>query len=251
MAVAGRLDLSPLATFDPVIGPSSLRQRWNSWKRCFDINIAALNINDDKPKRAVLLYQAGQATQEVFDTIPETGDDFATAIEKADNYFTPKKNVTYEILQFRKAVQQSGETVDQFATRIRKLASTYEFTDLAKELKSTLIQNSQSKRLRRVALREDLSLDALLDKARSQEASEEQAKGIEQMQSISEAVNVLQYKKPPLRDWQSPKKTTTEGQNTCRNCGFLCPHKNGMCPAKGQKCNKCGKMNHFTFFFQS
>ena len=89
--------------------------------------------------------------------------------------------MTYEIFQFRKAVQQSGETVDQFATRIRKLASTYEFTDLAKELKSTIIQNSQSKRLRRVALREDLSLDALLDKARSQEASEEQAKGIEQM----------------------------------------------------------------------
>ena len=113
---------------------------------------AALNINDDKQKRAVLLYQAGQATQEIFDTIPETGDDFATAMEKLDNYFTPNKNVTYEIFQFRKAVQQFGETIDQFATRLRKLASTCEFTDLAKELKSTIIQNSQSKRLRRVAL---------------------------------------------------------------------------------------------------
>ena len=37
----------------------------------------------------------------------------------------------------------------------------------------------------------------------------------------------------------------TEGQNTCHNCGFLWPHKNGMFPAKGQTCNKCGKMNHF------
>ena len=193
----------------------------------------------------MLLYQAGQATQEIFDTIPEMGDNFATAMEKLDNYFTTKKNVTYEIFQFRKAVQQSGEMVDQFATRLRKLASTCEFTDLAKELKSTIIQNCQSKRSRRVALREDLSLDALLDKARSQEASEEQAKGIEQMQSTSEAVNVLQYKKPPPRDWQSPRKTTTEGQNTCRNSGFLWPHKNGMCPAKGQTCNNCGKMNHF------
>ena len=80
----------------------------------------------------MLLYQAGQATQEIFVTIPEMGDDFARAMEKLDNYFTPKKNVTYEIFQFRKAVQQSGETVDQFATRLRKLASNYEFTDLAK-----------------------------------------------------------------------------------------------------------------------
>ena len=101
---------------------------------------------------------AGQATQEIFDTIPETGDDFVTAMEKLGNYFTPKKNVTHEIFQFRKAVQQSGETVDQFATRLRKLASTCEFTDLAKELKSTIIQNCKSKRLRRVALREEIYL---------------------------------------------------------------------------------------------
>ena len=117
-----------------------------------------------------------------------------------------QKNVTYEIFQFRKAIQQSGETVDQFATRLRKLASTCEFTDLAKELKSTIIQNCQSKHLRRVALREELSLDALFYKARSQEACEKQAKGIEQMQSTSEAVYVLQYNKPPPRDWQSPRK---------------------------------------------
>ena len=86
----------------------------------------------------MLFYQARQATQEIFDTIPETGDDFATAMEKLDNYFTPKKNVTYEIFQFIKAVQQSGEMVDQFATRLRKLASTCEFTDLAKELSPLL-----------------------------------------------------------------------------------------------------------------
>ena len=176
MAVLGRINLSPLATFDPVSDPSSLSQRWNSGKRRFKIYVATLSINDDKQKRAVLLYKAGQATHEIFDTIPETGDDFATAMEKLDNYFTPKKNVTYEIFQFRKAVQQSGVTVDQSATRLWKLASTCEFTDLAKELKSTIIQNCQSKRLRRVVLRKDLFLDALLDKARSQEVSEEQTK---------------------------------------------------------------------------
>ena len=192
----------------------------------------------------MLLYQAGYATQENFDTIPETGDDFATAKEKLDNYFTPKKNVTYKIFQFRKAVQQSRETVDQFDNRLRKLASTCEFTGLEKELKSTIIQNCQSKHLRRVALCEDLSFDTLLDKARSQEASEEQAEGIEQMQSTSEAVNVFstRYHSP---ETGSHKEKTTEGQNKCFNCGFLWPRKNGICPAKGRICNKCGKMTHF------
>lgn len=100
MAVAGKINLSPLAPFDPVSDPSLLSQWWKSWKRRFEIYVAAINITDDKQKRAVLLYQAGQATQEIFDTIPETGDNFATAMEKLDSYFTPKKNVAYEIFQF-------------------------------------------------------------------------------------------------------------------------------------------------------
>ena len=89
--------------------------------------LVALNITEDKQKRALLLYQAGQATQEIFDTLPETGEDFAMAISKLDGYFSPK-NVDYEVFQFRQAVQKAGETVNQFATRL--LAAHCEFSDL-------------------------------------------------------------------------------------------------------------------------
>jgi hypothetical protein len=30
----------------------------------------------------------------------------------------------------------------------------------------------------------------------------------------------------------------------CRNCGGSFPHQ-GLCPAKGKQCRKCGKLNHF------
>ena len=134
-----------------------------------------MNITDNKQKRALLLYQAGPETQEIFETLTDTGDDYKTAQEKLDAYFSPKKNVDYEIFQFRQAVQQPGETVDQFATRLRKIAINCEFHDTSKEIKAVIIQNCQSKRLRRYALREDaLSLDDLLAKARSLEASEMQ-----------------------------------------------------------------------------
>ena len=65
-------------------------------------------MKDDAKKRAFLLYQVGEATQEIFDTLEETGDDCKTAIEKLDEYFTPKKNVDYEIFQFRQAKQNNG-----------------------------------------------------------------------------------------------------------------------------------------------
>ena len=102
------------------------------------------------------------------------------------------------------------------------------------------MQNCQSKRLRRVALREDLTLDALLDKARSQEASEEQAKGIEQMQSTSEAMNVLQYKELLPRYWQSPQEKK-KCQNTCHNCVFCGPIRMACVQQKVKHATSVGK----------
>ncbi|CAB4027153.1 Hypothetical predicted protein [Paramuricea clavata] len=117
----------------------------------------AVNVKDNAQKRALLLYQAGEATQEIFDTLSETGEDndYKTAIEKLDEYFSPKKNVDYEIFQFRQAKQNADERTDQFATRLRKLAAHCEFHDVDHEIKSAIIQNCRSKHLRRYALRQD------------------------------------------------------------------------------------------------
>ena len=90
----------------------------DSWTKRFKTYVAAMNIADDKQKRALFLYQAGPETQEIFKTLTDTGDDYTTAQEILNAYFSPKKNVEYEIFPFRQGVQQPGETVDQFATRL-------------------------------------------------------------------------------------------------------------------------------------
>ena len=245
--MASKIDLAPLPQFDPLSEPSSLSQRWKSWTKRFQTYVAALGIKDDKQKRALLLYQAGEATQEIFETLEDTGEDYKTAKEKLDEYFSPKKNVDYEIFQFRKATQQPGETIDQFVTRLRKLAATCEFHDASREIKSAVIQNCLSKRLRRYALREDtLKLDDLLAKARSLEASETQATGIEK-NLPSEEVNRLSHKRQQskLTMKKPPRQSTQSSSNICQQCGLIWPHRTKPCPAKGQSCNKCGKPNHF------
>ena len=60
---------------------------------------------------------------------------------KFDEYFLPKKDVSYEMFQFRQASQNSDETLDQFVTHLRKLAEHCEFIDLDRELKLAVIQN--------------------------------------------------------------------------------------------------------------
>ena len=115
-SIAHKVNVAPLPPFDPASDPNSLGQRWKTWKRRFETFLVAVN---DKQKPALLLYQAGQDTQELFDTLTDTGEDYATAIRKLDAYSTPKKNVDFETFQFRQAAQQDGETVDQFVARHR------------------------------------------------------------------------------------------------------------------------------------
>ena len=216
-----------------------------------------MNITNTTQQRALLLYQVGQHTQEIFDSFPNNGedDDYDTALQKLDEYFLPKKNVTYEVFQFRQAVQHPNETIDQYATRLRKLAEHCEFADTDSEIFATIIQHCSSTRLRRYALREDdLTLDTLLPKARAMEASETQARGIETSLNLpapgyttTDSAHFIKNRIHPsasASNLRQRHRGNNSAANQCGKCGYLLPHK-GQCPAKGQNCNSCGKMNHF------
>ena len=125
----------------------------------------------------------------------DTGDDYKTAQTKLDVYFLPKKNVDYEIFQFRQAVQQHSETIYQFVPRLQQLAAHCEFQEFDRELKSAIIQKCQSERLGRNGLREEaLTLDNLA-KACSLDAIELQAVGIEKsLHHAHETVHSIQQK---------------------------------------------------------
>ena len=58
-------------------------------------------------KRALLLYLSGPDVQELFDTLPDTGEDkgFDVVVKKLTDYFAPKPNTDFEIFKFRQAIQ--------------------------------------------------------------------------------------------------------------------------------------------------
>lgn len=182
--MAAKLDVLPLPPFNQVSDPTSISQRWTQWKRRCETNLLAVNIADDAQKRALLLYQAGPATQEIFYSLPVAqgeATDYKTALEKLNAYFAPRKNVDFEIFQFRQAKQKIGETTNQDAIRLRQLPAHCEFPEVDNELKSAIIQNCSSKQLRLFALREEkLTLATLLSKAYVLEACESQARDIEE-----------------------------------------------------------------------
>lgn len=131
---------------------------------------------------------------EIFETLPDTGDDYDTAVAKFTEFFAPNKNAEIEIYKFRQAKQETGESIlDPFHTRLsyRQLSLTCEFVENDKESKSQIIQRCNSTMIRRRALKEDMSLNDLLKLARSMEISDRQASEIEKSDGSTNDVNAL------------------------------------------------------------
>ena len=152
--------------FEPfdIHADDAIAQRWRKWIKRLENLFVAAAISDKKRQRALLLYYAGEEVSEISDTLPDTGDDFETAKTKLNAY----------------AKQNPGETMNSYHSRLRQLATTCEFTDVDKEVKSQIIQSCTSQRLRRKALRDStMTLEALLAEARALEFSEQQATDIE------------------------------------------------------------------------
>ena len=201
---------SALPNFDPfdIHADGAIAKRWRKWITRLENQFVAPAITDKKRQRALLLYYAGEEVCEIFETLVDTGDDFAMVKEKLTEYFDPKKNVEYEIYTFWQARQNPGESMNAFYSRLRQLSATCEFGDVDKEIKSQIILTCSSQRLRRKALRDTtMTLETLLNEARALKISETQAKDIE---SSGNAANAL------LPTPSQPKKN-------CFSCGGIWP----------------------------
>nr|CAI5841582.1 unnamed protein product [Callosobruchus analis] len=77
----------------------SLGQRWEKWKRSLTIYLEAMDIRTPIKKRATLLLLGGSGIQEIFYNLPgasveptEDNDVFTIAIQKLDEYLSPKQS---------------------------------------------------------------------------------------------------------------------------------------------------------------
>ena len=247
-----------LPSFDPnepPVGP-----RWTKWLSRFNNYLVAADVTDPARKKALLLHYAGEAVQDIYDALPTiptsdgstdstTTDPYGSTTAILTSYFAPKRNLQYEIFTFQSASQEPGETLDQFATRLRILAKYCEYTDVDREIKTRIIQSCRSNRLRRRALREDMTLTELLSIGRALETSEAQAATIEKCADTAD-INRIQGARRPH---QKPRPTSTAPTTTCGLCGGVYPHEDGptKCPAYGKTCFKCGKTNHFSHMCRS
>ena len=71
--------------------------RWQKRLSRFENLLVAMDVTNKKRQRALLLHYAGEATNEIFNTLPNTtpgeGEDpFDKTVQALTNYFTPRQN---------------------------------------------------------------------------------------------------------------------------------------------------------------
>ena len=119
--------------FDTVGEPATLAQRWKRWEREFKLYVAAAGVTDDTQKRALLLHLAGQGVRDIFATFSEedrgNDSDFNTAVQLLAEHFKQKKNVPMARQAFISATPKPGETINNFASRLKTLVEDCDYGD--------------------------------------------------------------------------------------------------------------------------
>lgn len=83
---------------------SNTETRWRKWTSRLENLFIGMDLKDKKRQRALLLHYAGEDVSEIFDTLTETGEDYASAKKKLSEYFAPKKNTEFEVYKFRQSI---------------------------------------------------------------------------------------------------------------------------------------------------
>ena len=227
--------------------------RFKKYIARFELLMTAMDLDDEpKRKKALLLHYAGGEVYDIYDTFTDAqkGDEteagYVTLKKSLADHFEPKKHLDFEIFKFRSARQEQNESVDTYCTRLRLLAATCEFGDLERELKTQIISSCTSVRLRRRAIREEMTLGKLLEFARSLEVSDRQAKAME----AEQRVNFVERKEKKGQKYKQNEKGFDKSSKPqfnpgCGWCGNAKRHAKTDCPAKDQKCKYCDKVGHF------
>lgn len=265
--------------FEFKIDDGNCADDWNDWIRGFEIFARANEIVVPALKRDWLLHYAGPKVQSIYFNLieqDETNDEpercgplitgfvpferdcYIETVTKLQNFFAPKRNLSFERHVFRKMMQEKKERIDSYVMRLRIQAKRCGFeANLDENIKDQITSGCFSDSLRRKILeRGDDDLNNILKMARIYETVADQQKEF--------SVATKDENKPETAEVCKIGNRTLSGNRTfygnrdkfskgfggtgmeCARCGYK-GHKSGddKCPAIGKSCSKCGKTNHF------
>ena len=196
-----------------------------------------------------LLIWAGSEGQDIADTFTFTTAEqgkLQSYISKFENYVKPRSNFRVARYRLLGCSQQPGEAADVYMKRLKELISQCDY-DVAVSttlLVDIFIFGLHLQSVQAALLKEgkDLTAEKALQVGRTEEATRQQIEVIRGDRD-KKLINYVTKKGQHSATHQASKPASNTSKppsnKKCGNCGLQ--HEKGTCPAKGSKCNSCGK----------
>lgn len=231
----------------------NVAENWRQFALEYDVFMAAAHSDkEDKIKAYILLNLAGLEAIEKEKSFTyaagETKEDPKVLKKKFEELCKPKTNVTMERHAFNTRQQEPNETFQAYIAELKIRASTCEFDNLRDDMiRDRLVCGIHNDHVRKLLLREDaLTLEKAIQTCQINELSDQRVRIIAQGSSTSTATSEVHGVKQKKPQHNRTPRHATQSRKSCGNCGGNhATHSKEQCPAQGQTCHACGKMNHF------
>ena len=239
-----------------------LVEQWKMFKSMYDYYsvIAKLDKQPQEYQFAVFMHTIGPKGIQLYKVLSfEDGEDkkdVKLITTKLDEHIIGELNVIYERYQFNNRCQQNGESIDTFVAALIQLCKTCEFCDCLRDelVRDRIVVGIRKDATRkRLLAKKKLTLKAAIDICRSDESTESHLNAMG-ADAASSSVNKLNYRTYHKGNRSTKyygnvshdKKKVSNDHKECRYCGTEHLMRKDKCPAWGESCTRCGKLNHFS-----
>lgn len=232
----------------------NVSNNWRIWKQKFDLYLLASGKSEkpDNVKIAILLNLLGDEGILIYNTFDyAAGEDremFETIVNKFTAYCNPMKNLVYEHFKFFKRDQLPGETVDQFITALKQLATSCEFQEKDVLIRDRIVLGIRDPRIQEKLLQTaNVELNEAIRICQSLECSVATQKEIHKDSVSVSAINSRFRDMSMKYTGNQPKGfDTNQGSAKCSQCGLS--HAKNACSAANRICSRCKQKGHYRKF---
>ena len=147
---------------------------------------------------------------------------------------------------------QGAKSFEKWSCQVGKAAKLIDYTnyDWKQAAVDAMVLQMSNSKLREKALGENVSYEELIKLGITKEQSEKGAALLEQAsgqssRGVDEEVRRLKIENKRLKEGKQVETHGDDGELPCSRCALTTCPQGRKCPANGQKCSKCGKMNHY------